>query len=253
VLYPVAELYAGALFWPIERAAEILNAWRDWTQAVPDECTSLGRLLRLPPLPELPDHLRGRSFALVELAVLGDDAAGAELVEPLRRLGPELDTVATTPVPSLSAINMDPPGPVPYYGEGLLLEALDPATVDAVVAVFGDSSLMHFEVRHLGGASAIPSPQHGALDAIDSPYATFALGLAPDGKARATVADGLEELHAALANCHRGRRYVNFTESPVDVRAVFPARSYERLRTLKSRYDPRGLFRANHPIEPPPV
>jgi FAD/FMN-containing dehydrogenase len=72
-LYRVAELYAGALFWPIERAAEILNAWRDWTQAVPDECTSVGRLLRLPPLPELPDHLRGHSFALVELAILGDE------------------------------------------------------------------------------------------------------------------------------------------------------------------------------------
>jgi FAD/FMN-containing dehydrogenase len=253
-LYPVAEMYAGALFWPIERAAEILDAWRDWTQAVPDECTSLGRLLRLPPVPELPDHLRGRSFALVELAVLGDEGPGAELVEPLRRLGPELDTVATTPVPSLSAINMDPPGPVPYCGDGLLLEALDAETVDAVVAVFGDSSLMHFEVRHLGGASAIPSPGHGALDAIDSPYASFAFGLAPDGEARATVADEVEKLHAALATCHRGRRYLNLTESPVDARAMFPARSYERLCTLKSRYDPRGLFRANHPIAPlPPV
>ena len=65
-LFPIAEVYAGALFWPIERAAEILNAWRRWIETVPDECESLGRMLQLPDAPFLPDHLRGRSFVLVE-------------------------------------------------------------------------------------------------------------------------------------------------------------------------------------------
>ena len=45
-LYPISEIYAGALFWPIERAAEILNAWREWIDTVPDECESLGRMLQ---------------------------------------------------------------------------------------------------------------------------------------------------------------------------------------------------------------
>ena len=65
-------MYAGAFFWPIERAAEILNAWRAWVETVPVECESIGRLLQLPDLPFLPDHLRGRSFALVEVAFLGE-------------------------------------------------------------------------------------------------------------------------------------------------------------------------------------
>src|ERR1700740_1797332 len=46
-LYPVHELYAGALFFPIGRAAQVLHAWRAWTGTVPDEVTSLGRILRL--------------------------------------------------------------------------------------------------------------------------------------------------------------------------------------------------------------
>jgi FAD/FMN-containing dehydrogenase len=71
-LYPVGELYAGALFFPIERSSEVLHAWREWTGAVPDEVTSLGRILRLPPVPEIPEFLRGRSFVLVEAAYLGD-------------------------------------------------------------------------------------------------------------------------------------------------------------------------------------
>src|ERR1700731_4520106 len=65
-LYPVRELYAGALFFPIQCAAEILHAWRAWSGTVPDEITSLGRILRLPPLPQMPELLRARAFALVE-------------------------------------------------------------------------------------------------------------------------------------------------------------------------------------------
>lgn len=246
-LHPLTELYAGALFWPQERALEVLDAWREWTKTVPDDCTSLGRLLDVPDLDEMPAHLRGRSFALVELACLGD---GAALVEPLRRLGPELDTVGPTPVTALSAINMDPAAPVPYYGEGIHLESLEAETVETVARLFVRSSLVHVEIRHLGGAVAARSPRHGALDAIDSPYTTFAFGLAPDPEARAAVAADLVALYEGLAPWDGGRRYLNFTESPVDLRAVFPERSYERLCALKARYDPAGRFRANHSLEP---
>ena len=70
-LYPVEELTGGALLWPRERAEEIFNAWREWTQTVPDEVTSLCRLLNVPPLPDVPEPLRGRSFVVVEAAILG--------------------------------------------------------------------------------------------------------------------------------------------------------------------------------------
>src|SRR5262249_26133804 len=88
-LDPGRELYAGALFCPIQRAAEVLHAWRAWTGTVPDELTSVGRILRLPPVPEVPEPLRGRAFALVEAACLRDADTGSELLGPLRRLGPE--------------------------------------------------------------------------------------------------------------------------------------------------------------------
>jgi FAD/FMN-containing dehydrogenase len=82
VLYPVRELYAGALFFPPDRTSEVLDAWREWTDTVPDEVTSLGRILRFPPL----DLLRGRDFALVEAACPGGAAAGAEIIRPLASL-----------------------------------------------------------------------------------------------------------------------------------------------------------------------
>ena len=129
-LYPVEQVYAGAFFWPIERAAEILNAWRAWVETVPLECESIGRLLQLPDAPFLPDHLRGRSFALVEVAFLGSESDGAALVQPFRDLAPELDNVTMMPARDLSLVNMDPDFPLPYSGDGILLADYSPAATD---------------------------------------------------------------------------------------------------------------------------
>lgn len=77
-LMPITEVVAGAMFWPLERATEILGAWRRWTREVPDEVSSCGRLLRLPPLPEIPEPLRGGSFVVIESVHTGvHDAASA--------------------------------------------------------------------------------------------------------------------------------------------------------------------------------
>ena len=56
-LYPIAEAYAGVLFWPADRGTEVLQAWREWVDTVPDEVTSAGRFLTMPPIPEVPEPL----------------------------------------------------------------------------------------------------------------------------------------------------------------------------------------------------
>ncbi len=43
---------------------------------MPDECESLCRMLQLPNAEFLPEHLRGRSFAMVEAAFLGTATEG---------------------------------------------------------------------------------------------------------------------------------------------------------------------------------
>ncbi len=65
-LYPITEVYAGVLFFPLERAAEVLHAWREWVPGVPESVTSVGRVLRFPPLPDLPPFLSGQSYVVVE-------------------------------------------------------------------------------------------------------------------------------------------------------------------------------------------
>ena len=89
-LYPVEALTAGAMAWPWERALEIFTAWREWTALVPDDITSLCRMLQVPDLPDVPAPLRGRQLVVIEAAILGDP----DMLAPLRALEPELDLFA---------------------------------------------------------------------------------------------------------------------------------------------------------------
>jgi FAD/FMN-containing dehydrogenase len=250
-LYPVRELYAGALFFPIQRAAEVLHAWRAWTGTVPDEVTSLGRILRLPPLPEVPEPLRGRAFTLVEAACLGDADAGAALIRPLRQLGPDLDTFAMIPAPALQQLHMDPGQPVPAQGDGALLADFPAAAIDALIAVAGpdaDTPLASIEVRHLGGALARPAPDGGALAEIDAKYGMFAAGFTSTPELAATVRGHAQAVKDALAAWHASYDYYNFEETPAAASAVLPPASYRRLQKIKASYDPDQAIISAHPV-----
>jgi FAD/FMN-containing dehydrogenase len=247
-LFPVAEIYAGAMFWPIERAAEVLGAWRRWIDTVPDTCESLGRMLQLPDAPFLPDHLRGRSFALVEVACIGSASEGAALVAPLRDLVPEADTLTMIPTSELGTVNMDPEAPVPYTGDGILLSDLTPEAIDRMIGSFVGSPLLHVEARHLGGAAARRSADHGVLDAIDEPFVVFTFGLTPDPDVFAAVEHHARLLLESLRPWDSGRRYLNFAETRMDPGSIFPAEALQRLRAAKARYDPDDRFSVNHPV-----
>jgi hypothetical protein len=252
-LYPVRELYAGVLFFPIARAAEVLHAWREWTATVPDEITSLAHLLRLPPLPELPEPLRGRAFVMVEAAYLGDADAGVELTGPLRRLGPERDTFAMIPAPALGQLNMDPSQPVPSEGDGAFLAGFPAAAIDALVAVTGPDAQTppdSIEVRHLGGALARPAPGGGAQPSIDASYLLFAAGFAPTPGLTGPVRAHVQAVKDTLAPWHASYDYYNFEETPAPAAAVLPPASHRRLQQIKAAHDPDQMIISAHPVWP---
>ncbi|MGZ4173790.1 MAG: FAD-binding oxidoreductase, partial [Solirubrobacteraceae bacterium] len=214
--------------------------------------TSVGRVVNFPPFPEVPEFLRGRSFVVVEIYYLGDEADGARLIAPLRELAPEIDLVATVPAPALSHLHMDPEEPVPGKGDGMLLNELPPAAIDALVgAATGEAgaALLSVEVRHLGGAISRPAPEHGALAAIDAPYVMFAVGAAPTPELRAIVEAQVTGVKDALGPWNAAYGYLNFAERPVETRALHAEEyTYRRLQAIKSNYDPSNMIQANHPI-----
>ncbi len=114
-LFPAPELYAGSLFFPFERAR---RSCTPGTSSCRPACRTRSppgaELLRFPPLPDVPEAFRGKSFTVIQAAYLGSEAEGAELVRPLTDLGPEMNTFAMVEPSALGYLAMDPEDPVPY-------------------------------------------------------------------------------------------------------------------------------------------
>jgi FAD/FMN-containing dehydrogenase len=253
-LFPITDVYAGVLFFPLERGAEVLRAWRRWVDDVPDEVTSVGRFLQFPPIPDIPEPLRGGSFAVVEAtSLLGKDATD-ELLRPLRELGPAMDTFATIPVRELKHLHMDPEHPVPGFGDGLLLSDFTDDAIDAMVRSAGAGSgspLLSVEVRHMGGALARKAPGAGALATIDGKFLMFAVGLSMTPELGAAVKAHVELVQTALTRWDSGRMYLNFAEKRERGERFFGDATYRRLQAVKAAVDPDDVFRSNHPIRLP--
>jgi len=250
-LYPVDSVYAGWLVWPWEETGRVLTRWSEWVETVPDEVTSIGRILQLPPLPELPDAFRGRKLVAVEAAILAAEAEAARLLAPLRDLGPELDTFAQAPVTALSGLHMDPPEPVPGIGNGSLLDALPPEAVDALVGAAGPGSgspLLSVEIRHMDGALGRAPAGAGALGRMAGRFGMYAVGVAMPPQAAPLVADEVARVNGVMSQWGSGRTFLNFADAPADTRSMFDPEDHRRLREIRARVDPEALLQANQPI-----
>lgn len=252
-MYPVRELYAGDLFWPMERAPEILPAWRAWAMGLPDTVTSVGRLLNLPPIPQIPEPFRGRSFVLVEAACVASDKDGVELMRSLRDLAPEMDTFATMPPTGLGALHMDPHEPSKALIDGALLDDLPVAATEALLRVAGigsGSPLLSVELRHLGGALGVAAPGSGALGSLDAGYMLGIVSLVPSEALAAASARHAAVVKAALAPWTAPGNFLNFAEhSPLS--EFFAPDVLDRLRRVKTAYDPEDLILGPRPIAAP--
>ncbi len=252
-LFPLEQVFAGWMIWPWEQSERVLSAWRDWTETTPDEITSVGRMLQLPDIEMIPEPLRGRDLVVVEVAYLGDEASGRELLEPLLRLEPEMSTLATMPAAGLVRLHADPEGKTPGIGDGVMLESLPDEAIAAAVDVAGPGSgspFISFEIRQLGGALGRRAEGAGAASHLEGAFAVFSVGLpfTPD-QARA-LESHLELVEEALAPWKSRHAYFNFAERAVDSESLYAGATHDRLREIRERFDPSELFRANQRIQP---
>ncbi len=250
-LLPIADVYAGMLLWDGSRAEDVVRAWARWTADLPEDTTTSCRVLRLPPLPELPPFLAGRTVVVVDGAVLADDATGAARLVALRALEPELDTFARTPAAAVTRIHMDPEGPTPSVGGSLTLSGLGDDVVDAFLAAVGPeahTSLLMCELRHLGGALARRAPGGGALDHLPFDYVSSFVAVAPTPEIAAVGVADVARATDALAPWASGHSLLNFTDGPVETSSAFTSEAWQRLRAVRRAVDPFGVFAPSHEV-----
>jgi FAD/FMN-containing dehydrogenase len=251
-LVPVSEVYAGALVFPPELAADGIRAYRDWTADAPEEIGSMLRMLNLPPIPDIPELLRGKKWLAISAACIGTEKEGEEAIGPLREIGePVLDSFEKMPAAGLTRIAMDPEPPVPGLGHHRLLTELPDDAIGTFVDVAGPESgapLLLAELRQLGGALRRPAENGGALEKLDEEFVMQGVGMLMDPALVGPINGALDRLAETMNPWAAERGYFNYAERPCDVDELLPADTSKRLAQVKRSWDPDDLFLANHSV-----
>lgn len=245
---PVRELFAGALFYPIERTEDVLGTWASLLPMFPEAMTTWVSVIHFPPDPALPELVRGQSRVILMAAHLGDESECRALLEPFQRLVPLADTLHVQRPIGLAELAMDPVEPLPYRSTTALLDSVPDAVVSDLARIAGPGSpLALLQARHGGGALGRADATAGARATLPGEVVLYSLGVVPDPAEGEQVASALGEIDAAVEQARVGD-YPNFVERPADASRFFDAPTWRRLQQVKREYDAGDLFLGNHHI-----
>jgi FAD/FMN-containing dehydrogenase len=255
-LRPVGPLVlGGAVFYPAEKARELLQFYREWTPTQPDALTTMVAFLTAPPAPFIPTPLQGTPMVAVALCYAGPLEDGEKVIRPLREFAaPAVDVVGPMPYVALQGMfDAGVPWGIQSYWRTEYLDELGDGAINALVtgAARMRSPFSAVHLHHLEGAVRHADAGTAAFGRRDARYVVNVVGLwmAPD-EAAAHI-EWVRATGAALRPFVSGGAYLNFLgdEGQERVRAAYGP-SYPRLAALKRRYDPGNFFRLNQNIPP---
>ena len=253
-LLPISELYAGALVFPAELGADALRAWRDWAASVSEDVTSIGRFLRPPPIPDVPEPLRGRPLLTFDAACIGSQEEGEATIAPLRELGePIMDTFGQIPAAGPLA---DPHGPRaarardgPPRGSSRSC----PTTRSTPSWARRDRT----PARRCSSQSSVssaarcarPDENGGALPSLDADFAMLGVGMPMTPELGQAIEASLDDLHETMQPWAGGGRLLQLRRAALRRRRA-PAAGDLRPAASRSSgsWDPDGMIVANHAL-----
>lgn len=255
-LHPLGPIVlAGLAMWPLERAGEVMRAWRDYVDGCPDELSTAFAMIAAPPEPFIPESMRGELVAGIAGMYVGDPGEGARVMQPLRDLGPVVDLMQPMPYTVFQSL-LDAAAPKGFrsYWRGEYMKTLPDAAIDTMVehgpalAAMG-RPFSQIVVFRIGQGVAAMADDATAFSHRDAGYLFHPITMWEQEADDARLIAAAREFCAAIRPFATGGAYLNFT--PEDrVRDAYGDAKYGRLVALKDRYDPENLFRLNQNIKP---
>jgi len=252
-LHQLPSFTGGALVFPA--TADTLARFVATAEIAPEELSTICLVMTAPPLPFLPPEVHGKLVIVGMMAYAGAPDAAQKALAPFRALATPLADLVRPALYS-SLYMMDPPPEMRMavsirsrfahrFGHAEAAEMI--ARLEAC-----DAPMKMGQVRVLGGAMGRVPAGATAFAHRQSPMMIAFLAMyggGPDVVARQDA--WATEAMTAIAPEEAGV-YVNFLglESAERLRAAYPGGTWERLRSIKRRYDPENLFRLNQNIRP---
>lgn len=239
-LYAVTDVLSGTLTYAPGRIPELLEAFAKFVAAAPDEMNVVGEVL--------PSEQGPRFHMLV--CHCGDARQGTQLLQPLRALKPEQDSIRTASYLETQT-TLNPYAPAAHFQTNLFLPELT-ATAIATIAMAADKAPPNTRVFIV--------PLYGAITRVGASETAFPLrhpgyeldimGRWSDPAGEPSAVRWVKALRDELRPLARGVYANQLGETSEDlVRAAYGS-NYARLTTIKKQYDPRNVLRINQNIKP---
>jgi len=249
-LHAVGPIVTGGLVaWPADKARDVLRLFRDLTAKAPDDLMLVCGLLTGPD--------GATKLAAIIAGHFGSATDGAAAVAPIKSFGqPVLDAMGPIPYSALnSMLDAAYPRGARNYWKSHFIENLSDRAIDALVAhaYRTPSPLGHVVLEHFHGAATRIAPTDTAFALRTGGYNTLVLGqwqaLADDTANMAWV----RQTYAALRPFVGAKRYLNYLDQDDAGEAALSAAygpNVQRLRAVKTQYDPNNVFHLNVNITP---
>jgi len=246
-LHEVGPVFGGAVFYPAAQAKEVLRFWREFAADSPDELVTQGGSFRLPD---------GTPVFGIAACYCGAVERGEHVLKPLRTFGPPLAD-ALSPMNYIQIQSMFepffPPGRRVYTKSNFLKQLSDEGIEAAVQFVAKSPSPYTFApfIEHWNGAARRVAPTDTAFPHRQYEWNFLAWSMWTESSEDEKNVQWTRECWEAMGPFLVAGSYGNYVtdEGEAIAREAY-GQNYNRLVTLKNKYDPTNFFRLNHNIQP---
>lgn len=254
-LIAIKNVYAGPMFWPIEKAGEAMRFYDDLTKNASRDLYGFFAFLVVPPAAPFPEHLWNQNVCGVVWNYTGPIEKAEEVFKPIRAFGPPiLDFVSEIPMPALNTMfdALYPPG-MQWYWRAHYIEELTQESI-AINIEHGKQIPNFHTTTHLypiDGAVHEVGNSETAWANRDARWAQVFVGVDPEPKNADKITAWCKDYYNALKPHAMGGAYVNFMMEEGQERIQDSYKeNYDRLVEIKSKYDPNNFFHINQNIKP---
>jgi len=254
-LIPMHTVFAGPMFWPFEKAKKMLKFYDDFLKDSNNDLYGFFALMNIPQSEPFPKHLHSTKVCAIFWCYSGPAHKVKEIFEPVRSFeAPIFEMMGEMTVPLLNSMfdAFYPPG-MQWYWKAHYVTELNDESIETDIR-FCSNLPSILSTMHLypidGKVHDIPA-ENTAWVNRDVRWVKLIVGIDPDPANKEKITHWARQYYDATIPYVSKGAYVNFMmkEGEEKVKAAY-GKNYDRLKSVKKKYDPDNFFHVNQNITP---
>ena len=248
-IHPVREILAGTLFFTLDEAREVLVFYDNFTRSCPDELVSLIAFL----------NVDGKILVGVTVCYCGDPKIGEEFLLPLKEFkSPVISTIQKTSYVDFQQ-SVDDVFAEGYqnYWKSSFMKGLDIPEIDMILRFVSQIPTQESVVliEQVGNGVRRVEANEMAFNHRDARYSLLVCGMSPNQDDKYKISSWAQKFWRSMEPFTTDSVYMNYLGELEDegedrVKSSYGINKYEKLVSLKNKFDSSNMFCLNQNIKP---